>query len=219
MEIKLSLWNWPNCETISNISYPIVHFISSIQLLNYYYIFLLFVSTTLLDWNIVNVRRCAPIRESTARFGHVPADRHQAALLRVHRYLASWIFAHQLYENRKYFSYDMIREKSVEASPAKAMSYENRLNVRDESYFSLLFHLLVQEKSGVVFPRLFDGKDVQRASALYTMSREKGGERKFHWCLNSIAISLEKLQLKTSGTMVRGNDVRVTMTFRWEPMT
>lgn len=123
-------------KTISNISYPIVHFISSIQLLNYYYIFLLFVSTTLLDWNIVNVRRCAPIRESTARFGHVPADRHQAALLRVHRYLASWIFAHQLYENRKYFSYDMIREKSVEASPAKAMSYENRLNVRDESYFS-----------------------------------------------------------------------------------
>lgn len=85
--------------------------------------------------------------------------------------------------------------------------------------FPLLFHLLVQEKSGVVFPRLFDGKDVQRASALYTMSREKGGERKFHWCLNSIAISLEKLQLKTSGTMVRGNDVRVTMTFRWEPMT
>lgn len=83
----------------------------------------------------------------------------------------------------------------------------NRFNVREESYFSPQFHLFqrkMEEKSVAIFPRLFDEKDVQRESALYDVACEKGcGGRKFHWCLNSIAISLEKIQLKTSGTMVQ----------------
>lgn len=91
----------------------------------------------------------------------------------------------------------------------------NRFNVREESYFSLQFHLFqrkMEEKSVAIFPRLFDEKDVQRESALYDVACEKGrGGRKFHWCLNSIAISLEKIQLKTSGTMVQ----ETMFTSRW----
>lgn len=179
--------------------FPDCSFYFILKLLNYS--LLLFVSKTetcLLDWNIVNVRRCAPIRESVARFGYVPADRHQATLVRVNRYLASWVFAHQLYENRKYLSYVWHMKSHPQHRQSWIASTKNRFNVREESYFSLPFRRKMEEKSVAIFPRLFDEKGVQRASALYDVACEKGrGGRKFHRCLNSIAISLEKIQLKT----------------------
>lgn len=93
---------------------------------------------------------------------------------------------------------------------------KNRFNVCEEFYFSLLFHLFqrkMKEKSVEIFPPIVRRERRSKSVCFIRCRMWKGvwEGREFHRCLNSIAISLEKIQSKTSGTMVQ----ETMFTSRW----